>query len=64
MGENRNYEFEEEDKSINEVNDYYVKMANGKSRLVTEFFEVMPNISFKEFNNYINDLDELKEVIK
>lgn len=64
MGENRNYEFEEEDKAINEVNDYYVKMANGKSRPVTEFFEVMPNISFKEFNNYINDLDELKEVIK
>jgi len=51
------YEFEDEDKAIDEINDYYVKMAGGKSRPVTEFFEVIPNISFKEFNNYINDLD-------
>lgn len=57
------YEFEDEDKAIDEINDYYVKMAGGKSRPVTEFFEVIPNISFKEFNNYINDLD-IKEIKK
>ena len=33
-------------------------MAEGKSRPVTEFFEVEPNISFKDFNNYINSLDK------
>lgn len=52
------YEFASEEKAIEEINDYYVKMAEGKSRPVTEFFEVEPNLSFKEFNNYINELDE------
>lgn len=52
------YEFESEDKAIQEINDYYIKMAEGKSRPITEFFEVEPNLSFKEFNNYINGLDE------
>ena len=33
-------------------------MAEGKSRPITEFFEVEPNLSFKEFNNHINELDE------
>ena len=54
------YEFESEQKAIKEINDYYVKMAEGKSRPITEFFEVEPNLSFKEFNNYINDLDNQK----
>ena len=54
------YEFESEEKAISEINDYYVKMAEGKSRPVTEFFEVEANLSFKEFNNYINGLDEKK----
>ena len=43
-----------------EHHDYYVKMAEGKSRPVTEFFDVEPNLSFQEFNNYINSLDEKK----
>ena len=51
---------ENEEEAINEINDYYVKMADGKSRPVTEFFEVEPNLSFKEFNDYINSLDENK----
>ena len=54
------YEFDSEEKAISEINDYYVKMAEGKSRPVTEYFEVQPNLSFKEFNNYINSLDEEK----
>lgn len=58
------YEFESEEQAINEINDYYVKMAEGKSRPVTEFFEVEPNLSFKEFNNYINELDETKNRVK
>ncbi len=55
------YEFDSEEAAIAEINDYYVKMAQGKSRPVTEFFEVVPNMSFKDFNLYINSLDEDKE---
>ena len=54
------YEFDSEEKAIKEINDYYVKMAEGKSRPVTEFHEVPPNLSFKDFNGYINSLDEKK----
>ena len=54
------YDYESEEKALKEINDYYVKMVDGKSRPITEFFEVVPNISFKEFNNYINELDEQK----
>ena len=52
------YEFDSEEIAINKINDYYVKMAEGKSRLVTEFFEVKSGLSFKEFNEYIKKLDE------
>ena len=33
-------------------------MSGGYARPVTEFFEVEPNLTFKEFNGYINNLDE------
>lgn len=52
------YEYDSQEQAVREINDYYVKMAEGKSRPVTEFFEVEHNLSFKEFNNYINALDE------
>lgn len=55
------YEFTSEEQAIKEINDYYVKRVDGKSRPVTEFYEVIPNLSFKEFNMYINSLDELKQ---
>ena len=51
------YEFNNEEEAIKKINDYYVELANGKARPVTEFYEVISNISFKEFNNYINELD-------
>ncbi len=51
------YEYKTEEEAIKTINDYYVKMAEGKSRPVTEYFDVPEHISFKEFNNYINDLD-------
>ena len=54
------YEFASEEEAVSTINDYYVKMAEGKSRPVTEFFDVEPNLSFQEFNNYINSLDEKK----
>ena len=56
------YEFTSEETSIKEINDYYVEMSEGKSRSVTEFFTVEKGLSFKEFNEYINSLDN--DVIK
>jgi len=58
------YEFENEDAAIDEINKYYIKMSGGFARPVTEFYEVEPNISFKEFNNYINDLDKKIKKLK
>ncbi len=52
------YEFNSEEIAIKEINQYYVEMSEGKSRPVTEFFEVKPGLSFKNFNEYINSLDE------
>ena len=52
------YKYNSEEEAIKKINDYYVEMAEGKSRPVTEFFEVKPNLTFQEFNNYINDLDK------
>ena len=36
-------------------------MSGGISRPVTEFFDVPINLTFKEFNNYINSLDKKME---
>ena len=52
------YEYNSEEEAIKTINDYYVNLSSGKSRPVTEFYEVKPNLSFKEFNNYINSLDK------
>ena len=52
------YKFKNEEMAIKEINDYYVKISEGNPRPVTEFFEVLPNQSFKNFNSYINRLDE------
>ena len=51
------YEYANEDSAIKEINDYYINMAGGIARPVTQFFEVIPNMSFKDFNLYINSLD-------
>lgn len=52
------YEFENEEVAINKINEYYINMSGGFARPVTQFYEVEFNISFKEFNNYINCLDK------
>ncbi len=51
------YEFESYESAIYEINKYYINMSGGYARPVTEFYKVEPNLSFKEFNNYINSLD-------
>ncbi len=52
------YEYSSEEEAIKKINDYYIELSGGIPRPVTQFYEVEPNISFKEFNNYINSLDE------
>lgn len=52
------YEFGSEDDAIAKINEYYINMSGGKSRPVTEFFDVPSNLTFKVFNNYINNLDK------
>lgn len=51
------YEYTSEEDAVKQLHDYYEKSAGGRARPVTEFFEVQPNLSFKEFNSYINSLD-------
>lgn len=54
------YEFDSEENAIEEINNYYVKKSGGVPRPITEFYEVEPGLSFKEFNEYINSLDKEK----
>ena len=56
------YEFDSEDKAITSINEYYIEMAGGHARPVTEFFDVEPNLSFKNFNLYINILDNKRSL--
>lgn len=55
------YEYDSEEDAIEKINKIYIEMSGGKARPVTEFFEVQPNLSFKDFHGYINSLDERKE---
>lgn len=51
------YKYESIDDAISKINQIYVEMSGGTPRPITEFDIVEPNITFKEFNNYINSLD-------
>ena len=55
------YEYTDEINAIKEINEYYVKLANGKSRPVTEFTTIPSGLTFKQVNEYINGLDEEKK---
>ncbi len=52
------YEYDSEEQALQEINGYYVKLAEGKSRPITEFYDVPSHMSFKDFNLYINELDK------
>lgn len=54
------YEYDSEQKAIDIIVKYYIELSGGKERPTTEFYNVPENISFKEFNNYINSLDKNK----
>ena len=52
------YHFKDEQEAIEKINKIYVEMAAGEARPVTEFFTVDEGLSFKDFNDYVNSLDE------
>lgn len=54
------YDFIDEKTAIEEINKIYIEMSEGQPRPVTEFFEVTQGLTFKEFNDYINSLDNKK----
>ncbi len=57
------YEYENEETAIEKINRYYIEMSEGNARPITEFFVVQPNLTFKQFNNYINGLPK-KQISK
>lgn len=56
------YDFKDEATAIEEINKIYVKMSGGIPRPVTEYYNVEPGLSFREFNDYINGLDDYKKI--
>jgi hypothetical protein len=53
------HKFKDEETAISEINKCYLDSVTKKARPVTEFYEVQPNLSFKDFNLYINSLDKV-----
>ena len=53
------YEYKNEEEALKNINDYYVKLSGGIPRPITEFYKIDYNISFKEFNCYINNLNSI-----
>ena len=51
------YEYKNEEEALKEINKYYVELSGGIIRPTTEFYKIESNITFKEFNSYINNLD-------
>ena len=51
------YEYENEEDAIKNINEYYVNLSGKIARPITQFDNVPVGYTFKEFNNYINDLD-------
>lgn len=51
------YEYNTEKEALKKINKYYIDLSGGIARPITEFYKVKENISFKEFNNYINNLN-------
>ncbi len=52
------YEYESEESAINTIVNYYKELRDGKDSPTTEFYEVKKGLSFKEFNNYINHIND------
>lgn len=55
------YDFKDEVTAIDEINKIYIEMSGGILRPVTEYYDVLAGLTFKEFNDYINGFDEIKK---
>ena len=56
------YDFKDEVTAIDEINKIYIEMSGGIPRPVTEYYDVLAGLTFKEFNDYINGLDEIRKI--
>lgn len=52
------YEYPSEEVAIEAVKKYYEEKDKGKMRKITEFEEVPSNLTFKDLNIYVNNLDK------
>lgn len=52
------YEYDSEECAINSSVNYYIELRGGKDSPTTEFYKVEKGLSFKEFNNYINHVND------
>lgn len=52
------YEYDSEESAINAIVNYCKELRGGKDSPTTEFYEVKKGLSFKEFNNYINHVND------
>lgn len=57
------YSYDSEIDAISKINAIYEEYVDGAKRPVTLFEDVLPGLSFREFNDYINSLDILKKEI-
>ena len=48
------FEYDSEKEAIETIVNYYIELIGGKDSPTKEFYEIPVNISFKEFNKYIN----------
>lgn len=54
------HEYENEEMALDNIMQYYQNRDKGKSRRLDEFYDVPKGLSFKEFNEYLNQYDKTK----
>lgn len=56
------HNFKDENTAIKEINKIYIEMSGGISKTITEFYDVEPGLTFKQFNDYVNELENYKKL--
>jgi hypothetical protein len=54
------HEYANEKMALENVTQYYQNRDKGKNRRLDEFYDVPKGLSFKEFNEYLNQYDKIK----
>ena len=55
------YEFNSYEEAINSISKFFIMVSDGRWSTITEFFDVPYGMSFRELNNYMNELDIERE---